>query len=166
MRQNLGLFAKMRNTGLIWIWISFVVVIIDQISKLCVLKYLISYQSEPVTAFFNLTLTYNTGAAFSFLNDASGWQNMLFVTLAYVVCGMLIGWLYKMPAQSKWMSIALSLIIGGAAGNAWDRMTLGYVVDFLDFHLGGWHFAIFNIADAAICIGAFMMLLSWRSLPK
>jgi signal peptidase II len=114
-----------------------------------------------VLPFFDLTLAYNTGAAFSFLNSASGWQNVFFSVLAFVVSIAIIAWLFRLRKKDGWLSIALCLILGGALGNAWDRLLYHYVIDFLSFHLGSWHFAIFNIADAGISVGAFMLLVQW-----
>jgi signal peptidase II len=111
--------------------------------------------------FFNLTLAFNTGAAYSFLHNASGWQNSLLTSLAVIVSACIVYWLSQLSARAYWAVIALTLVLGGALGNAWDRLLYGHVVDFLDFHLGGWHFAIFNIADSAICVGAFMLIVEW-----
>jgi len=149
------------KSGLVWLWLSIAIIFIDRFSKWWVLTHL-TYQ-EPLKIFpvFNLTLAYNKGAAFSFLHTASGWQNLFLGGLAFVVCAVILVWLYRQSRKDYWMNIALSLILGGALGNAWDRIRHGYVIDFLDFHLGEWHFAIFNIADSAICIGAFILLLHW-----
>lgn len=155
------MLKKMRETGLIWLWLPIVLIGIDRYSKWWVANHLTFFEPYPVLPMFNLTLAYNTGAAFSFLDSASGWQNWFFSGLALVVSITVITWLAKIPANARWLSVALCLILTGALGNAWDRMSYGYVIDFLDFHLDGWHFAIFNIADSAICIGAFMMLFKF-----
>lgn len=146
-----------------WLWLPILIVALDRYTKYWVLTHLIYREPLIILPFFNLTLAYNTGAAFSFLHNASGWQNILLGSIAVVVSILLIYWLMTLPARAYWMCIALCLILGGALGNAWDRVLYGYVIDFLDFHLGDWHFATFNVADSAICIGALMLILFWFS---
>jgi signal peptidase II len=107
---------------------------------------------------FNFTLLHNTGAAFSFLASESGWQRWFFIVLAFFVSVGLGVWLTKLR-DDKWVAIAVTLILGGAVGNLYDRITLGYVVDFLHFYWGNYHFPAFNIADTAISIGAGLMIL-------
>lgn len=160
MRKTI-LPKKIFSTGLAWLWITIVIVTIDRTTKLFVLHHLTAFKPHRILPIFNLTLVYNTGAAFSFLHAASGWQNLFFSSLALAVSMIIIYWLYKLPASAGWTSSALCLILGGAFGNMWDRILYGHVIDFSDFHLGEWHFAIFNVADSAICVGAFMLLLSW-----
>lgn len=150
-----------KTSGLVWLWLAVIVIIIDRLSKVWVLHNLTFFEPVAVLPFFNLTLAYNTGAAFSFLNKASGWQNWFLGGLAICISIIIILWLARTPRRETWMNIALSLIVAGALGNVWDRMLYGYVVDFLSFHWGDWHFAIFNIADAAICIGSFMLIWYW-----
>lgn len=152
---------NLTSSGLIWLWLTILIIAIDRYSKIWVVDHLTLYEPLAVLPVFNLTLAYNTGAAFSFLHSMSGWQNWVLGGLAFVVSVGVLGWLAKLPARSWWMNISLCLILAGALGNAWDRLHYGYVVDFLSFHLGAWHFAIFNIADSAICIGAVMLLWSW-----
>lgn len=152
-------------SGLMWLWIAVLVLIIDRLAKLAAISYLTIGEPFAVLPIFNFTLAYNTGAAFSFLHSASGWQNILFGTLAVIISIVILIWLRRLSIRDYWLSIALNLILGGALGNAWDRMTLGAVVDFFDFHLGGWHYAIFNTADTAICIGGLMMILHWMWYP-
>lgn len=110
-------------------------------------------QVEKVTDFFNLVMTYNTGAAFSFLADAGGWQRPLFATLSCLAI-LGISWIIGKQFHRKWLCLGLALVLGGAVGNAYDRIFLGYVVDFLDFHLMGYHWPAFKVADTAICVGA------------
>ncbi|MBX3709748.1 MAG: lipoprotein signal peptidase [Gammaproteobacteria bacterium] len=153
--------TKLYKSGLAWLWITAIVLVVDRYSKMWVMQHLTYQEPLGILPFFNLTLAYNTGAAFSFLHTASGWQNGFFSGLAFIVSIVILGWLVKQSWHSYWVNTALCLILGGALGNAWDRMLYGYVVDFLSFHLGEWYFAIFNIADSAICVGAFMLFLHW-----
>lgn len=149
------------NTGLTWLWLTILIILLDRVSKNWVLDHLTLYVPLEVLPIFNLTLAYNTGAAFSFLHSMSGWQNWFLAGLALVVSAIVFYWLAKFKRRDYWMNIALALILGGALGNAWDRVQFGYVIDFLSFHLGEWHFAIFNIADSAIFVGALMLILHW-----
>ena len=140
-----------------WLWISLVVVALDQITKLAVVGALTLHEQIPLVPYFNLTLAHNPGAAFSFLSDAGGWQRWFFTAIALGVSVAIMMWLKRLPSNDRWMAIALALILGGALGNVWDRMTLGYVIDFLDFYVDQWHWPAFNIADSAITIGAVML---------
>ena len=157
---------KIFSSGLMWLWIAMLIIAIDRYAKYWVTEHLIFSEPLQILPIFNLTLAYNKGAAFSFLHGASGWQNLFLCSLAIVVSIVIVYWLSKLSARERWVSIALNFILGGALGNAWDRMLYGYVIDFLDFHLGSWHFAIFNTADSAICVGAFMLLIYWARNPK
>ncbi len=114
-----------------------------------------------ITEFFNLVLAYNAGAAFSFLSDAAGWQRWFLSAIALFVSVFIVYLLYK-NTTNRLFCIALSLILGGALGNLWDRIVLGHVVDFLDFHINGYHWPAFNLADSAIVCGA--CLLIWDSI--
>lgn len=160
------MLRKMYASGLQWLWITFIVLLIDRFAKMWVISHLTFLAPIAVLPFFNLTLAYNTGAAFSFLHTMSGWQNWVLGGLAGIISLSIFIWLAKTSARQRWLSIALCLILAGALGNAWDRILYGYVIDFLDFHLGDWHFAIFNIADSAITIGAIMLLISWFGPAK
>ncbi len=162
----MALFKKLYTSGLVWLWIAILILVIDRYSKLWIVDHLTFQEPLRILPFFNLTLAFNTGAAFSFLHSASGWQNWFLGGLAIIISILVLYWLAKSPARAGWMNIALCLILGGALGNAWDRMLYGYVIDFLSFHLGDWHFAIFNLADSAICVGAFMVFLHWSCLSK
>jgi signal peptidase II len=102
---------------------------------------------------------HNFGAAFSFLNNEGGWQRWGFTVFAAIVSLVILVWIARLSTQQKLEGVALALILGGALGNLYDRVTLGYVVDFLDFHWSGWHFPAFNIADSGICLGAFILIL-------
>jgi len=149
-----------------WLWLSALIVAADLLTK-----YLASTNLEyavpvPVMPLFNLTLLHNTGAAFSFLASASGWQRWFFAGLAVVVSLVLIRWLATLK-DDRWLACAIALVLGGALGNLYDRVTLGYVVDFLHFYWGNYHFPAFNIADSAITVGAGMMILDlFRSKPE
>jgi len=113
-----------------------------------------------VMPLINLTLMHNTGAAFSFLGNAGGWQRWMFVTIALLVSAGLAWWLRQLPRGHTWLAVAIALILGGALGNAWDRIHLGYVVDFIDVYYGNLpHWPAFNVADSAISVGAVMLLL-------
>jgi len=140
-----------------WMALAALVVVLDQASKLVILRVFQLGERLELTAFFNLILTYNPGAAFSFLAGAGGWQKWFFVILALTISGWIVHMLYRQP-QLRLQSAALSLIMGGALGNAIDRFIHGAVVDFLDFHYWGWHFPAFNLADSAITLGAILLI--------
>ena len=142
-----------------WLWVSVVVLLVDQCTKLLADAMLTLHQQVAVVPFIALYKAYNPGAAFSFLSDASGWQRWFFVVLAVIVIGVLLVWLRRLSARETGTSLALSLILGGAAGNLIDRLVYGYVIDFIDVYYGSWHWPAFNVADAAISVGAFLLLL-------
>lgn len=146
------------SSGLNTLWISALVFLADFLTKFLALNYLTEYRSLPIFPGFNLTLAYNKGAAFSFLSDASGWQSWFFGLLAVFVCSVILVWLKKTPREKRWINIALSLVLGGALGNLFDRMYYGHVIDFLDFYISYLHWPAFNLADSAICVGAIMLL--------
>lgn len=152
--------ATQRNGVMLpWLGLSVAVAILDQLTKVLAERGLEYAQPVEVTFFFNLTLLYNTGAAFSFLSDGSGWQRWFFVAVALVMGGFILVWLWKLKRAETWLAIALTLVLGGAVGNLWDRVTLGYVVDFISVHYQSWYFPAFNIADSAITIGAIMLII-------
>ena len=142
-----------------WLWLSLFVVAFDQATKFLVTRFLELYERVEVLPVLDFTLLHNTGAAFSILADASGWQRGFFVTLGSVVSTALVVWLWRLPRGEKFLPLALSLIIGGALGNVIDRVAHGYVIDFIHAHWGGSYFPAFNIADSAITIGAVLMML-------
>jgi signal peptidase II len=144
-----------------WLVLAALLAALDQASKLVVTHVLAPWETVTVTSFFNLVLVYNTGAAFSFLADASGWQRELFIAIAAAASVWIVYLLRRHPHEPLFCA-ALSLVLGGAVGNAIDRVRLGAVVDFLDFHAWGWHWPAFNLADAAITCGA--ALLVWDAL--
>ncbi len=138
--------------------LALVVLVLDFATKRWVESSLFHGEQIPLTSFFNLVLTYNAGAAFSFLSDAAGWQRWFFSAIAGGA-SVLIVYLLRKHAAEKLFCVALSLILGGALGNLWDRITLGHVVDFLDFHAVGYHWPAFNVADSAIFIGAMLLIV-------
>ena len=142
-----------------WLAIAALVVIVDQATKLAA-EHWLEYQ-EPVALipFLNLALSYNTGAAFSFLSDAGGWQRWFFAALAVVVSVVVALWLWRLDADERWTGVALALVLGGAIGNVIDRLAYGHVIDFIDFYVGDWHWPTFNIADSGISIGVAMLII-------
>lgn len=144
-----------------WYWfvLSIVIVVADQASKYWVGVSLIPYKPVPVIPMLNITLAYNTGAAFSFLSGAGDWHRWFFAGFSLLVSILLIIWLFRTPAQDRIQSAGLSLILGGAVGNLIDRGLQGYVIDFIDVYYEHHHFATFNLADSAICIGAALLVL-------
>ncbi len=141
-----------------WLWLSLAVILLDQSTKFAANALLVPYQPLPVTPFFNLTLMFNKGAAFSFLSEAGGWQRWFFIALALVVTVVLIGWLRGLSPGQRAAALALSLIIGGAVGNLIDRVLLGQVVDFIQLYYRRWYWPAFNVADSAITVGVVIML--------
>ncbi|HAN52214.1 signal peptidase II [Stutzerimonas stutzeri] len=144
-----------------WLWLSVVVIALDQATKFYFEGALTLYQRiEVIPDYFSWTLAYNTGAAFSFLADHSGWQRWLFAAIAIGVSAVLVVWLKRLKPDETWLAVALSLVLGGALGNLYDRMVLGHVVDFILVHWQNrWYFPAFNIADSAITVGAIMLAL-------
>ncbi|MEK7322850.1 MAG: signal peptidase II [Pseudomonadota bacterium] len=160
----------------IWLTIAGVVLLIDQITKQLAEAMLSFGESVAVMPFFNITLAYNTGAAFSFLAQAGGWQRWFFAALALTVSAVIFVWLRRLKPQEKWSGVALALILGGALGNVIDRILFGHVIDFLDVYYTAdqcmalfsfeplaegmrCHWPAFNIADSAISVGAVMMVI-------
>lgn len=138
---------------------SLLLVVLDQITKALASQYLQLHDAVAIFPGLNLTLMHNTGAAFSMLSQAGGWQRWFFIILTFVISVVLINWLKNLPAHDKWMGCALALILGGAIGNLWDRMVLGYVIDFIDVYYRHLHWPAFNIADSAITVGAIMLII-------
>lgn len=141
-----------------WLWLSALVIALDQLSKLAISSTFVYGEHLAVTSFFNLVLAHNTGASFSMLSDAGGWQRWFFSGIA-VAASVWIIWMLRKHQAEKLFSFALAFILGGAVGNLIDRLAYGYVVDFLDFYWGAYHFAAFNLADSAITCGAFLLIL-------
>ncbi len=145
-----------------WLWLSWLVLIIDQMTKWFALRHLPFQKPIMVTSFFNLTLEFNNGSAFGFLNIPGSWQRWLFALIAIAIMTFVFSWLKRLSVQQRQVAIALSLILGGAAGNLLDRLFHGYVIDFISWHAGNYYWPTFNIADSAVCLGAFLLILGWR----
>ncbi|MBG9388222.1 signal peptidase II [Caenimonas aquaedulcis] len=141
-----------------WLGLALVLFLADQFTKVLILGYYRLGDSTYVTSFFNVVRAHNTGAAFSFLASAAGWQRWLFVGIG-VAAAIFIVWMLRSHAGQKLFSFALACILGGAVGNVVDRLLHGYVVDFLQFQWNGWYFPAFNVADTAITIGAGCLIL-------
>jgi signal peptidase II len=144
-----------------WLWLSGVVLVLDQASKWFMVSWLSLYETVAVIPFFNLTMAHNTGAAFSLLANAGGWQRWFFTIIAIVVSIVIVVWLKRLTSDARLEAISISLMLGGAVGNLIDRLMYGYVIDFLDFYnyFGSYHFPAFNIADSALCIGVALLII-------
>jgi signal peptidase II len=140
-----------------WLGISAAVLVLDLVTKAWVVGAFKEGDELPVTGFMSLVLAYNSGAAFSFLAGADGWQRWFFAVIAVVASGVLL-WMLK-RGGSRVLCVGLALILGGALGNLWDRMMLGHVVDFLLLHYRGWSWPAFNVADSAISVGAVLLVI-------
>lgn len=146
------------HTGLL-LGIAVVLLLVDQYTKQWIVEQYSYGASDRITGFFNLVHVHNYGAAFSFLNNEGGWQRWGFSAFATVVSAIIVVWIVRLSPQQKLEGYALALILGGALGNLYDRVTLGYVIDFLDFHWSGWHFPAFNVADSGITLGAILIIV-------
>ena len=151
-------YKKTSSSLLPWLGLALLLLIADQFTKVLILGYYRLGDATHVTSFFNVVRVHNTGAAFSFLASASGWQRWFFTGIG-IAAAVFIIWMLKSHAGQKLFSFAMACILGGAIGNVVDRTLHGYVVDFLDFHYRGWHFPAFNVADSAITIGAVCLIL-------
>jgi signal peptidase II len=141
-----------------WLGVALIVILFDQLTKIAVARVLEYATPYPLAPFFNLFLVFNRGAAFSFLAAAGGWQRWAFTALG-VVAALVIMYLLKRHGSQRLFCMALSLIMGGALGNVIDRLVHSHVIDFLDFHVGRWHWPAFNLADSAIVVGALLLVL-------
>ena len=141
-----------------WLGLALIILIVDQFTKILVVGTLQLGDSTRVTGFFNLVRVHNSGAAFSFLAGASGWQRWFFTAIGVIAAGVII-WMLRAHSAQRLFALALSCVLGGAVGNVIDRMLYGHVVDFLQFHHAGWYFPSFNVADSAITIGAAALIL-------
>ena len=157
---------KSNTTALRWLWLSVVVVFLDLGSKAWASTGLVYNSPVELLPVFDLRLLHNTGAAFSFLASAGGWQRWLFAGIALVVSGLIIHWLRKTEAHQRLQALGYALILGGALGNLYDRIAYGYVVDFISLHYDGWYFPAFNIADSAITLGAIALIFDALFLSR
>lgn len=145
-----------------WFLLSLLLAVTDQMAKYWALSALSAYQAMPIIPFLEFRLAYNTGAAFSFLSQTGNWHLWFFASFSTIMAIVLGVWLVKLPKKPKLKAFSISLILGGALGNLVDRFRLGFVVDFIDVHFKNYHFPVFNLADAWICIGAFLLILVWN----
>jgi len=165
-KRKFTLNKLLTDTGLRWLWLTVIFLIIDQITKHWIAGTFNYRETLAVLPIFNLTYVHNPGAAFSFLADQGGWQRWFFTAIAAIASIVFIVWMAKTPKEQKLLSIAFACILSGAVGNLIDRVLLGYVIDFLDFHWAGYHFAAFNVADSMIFIGAALMIIdSFKQEP-
>jgi len=151
--------AESRSGGLVYLWLSALVIVIDQVTKSLIEHGLGMYQSIVVLPVLEITRAHNTGAAFSLLAGADGWQRWVFTVLAIGVSIALVVWLRRIDSEARVLACAVALILAGALGNVIDRLRLGYVIDFINFHWDVHYFPAFNVADSAITIGAALLLL-------
>jgi len=158
--------TKSRSSSLLWLWLSAVVIVLDQYGKWLAETQLVPHQPLALLPSLNLALMYNTGAAFSFLSDAGGWQRWLFTGLAVIVSVGLVIWLARLPARQRLVAMALALILGGAIGNVIDRIRFGHVIDFIQVYYSDWYFPAFNAADSAITLGVILLLLDAVLKPR
>jgi signal peptidase II len=142
-----------------WLWLSLAVIALDQATKFLVGRFFVLYERVEVLPVLDFTLLHNTGAAFSMLAGASGWQRPFFIGLGLIVSALLLIWMWRSPRGDKLLPVALALILGGALGNVVDRVVHGYVIDFIHAHWGASYFPAFNIADSAITIGAGLLIV-------
>ena len=164
-QQKAGLFQFYPH-NLLWVGLSILAIVLDQWTKWIASTHLNYADPVPVLPFLNWTLLHNYGAAFSFLSDAGGWQRYLFMGLAGLVSLIFVFWLMRMPKYMKVLPAAIALILGGALGNLIDRVTLGYVVDFIHVYYQNHNFPAFNIADSAITLGTILLLIDTFFLEK
>lgn len=151
--------SKLGSRSVYWLLLSTAVLVLDQVTKLMIIENLTLYQRVQITSFFDLVRLHNTGAAFSFLAGASGWQNWLFTGIAAIVSAGILYWLVTLPSKGRRiLAMGLALVLGGAVGNVIDRSFYGYVVDFILFHYQEWFYPAFNIADSAITCGVVLIL--------
>lgn len=148
-----------------WLWLSAIVFALDQATKYLVVANFQYGESKFIFSWFNLVLAHNTGAAFSFLANASGWQRPFFIVLTLTISAVLL-WMLKGNHRNRLLAVALALVIGGAFGNLYDRVIHGYVVDFVQWHAAGYYWPAFNIADSAICLGAALLIFDSFRKPE
>lgn len=148
-----------KYSNLCWLWLSLSIVIIDQITKYFAVKYLVLFRSYSIFPFFDLSLQYNTGIAFSLLDTASGWQRWILSVSTVVIGYFIFIWMKRTSPNRRFLLAALASILGGAIGNLVDRLYQGYVIDFIDLHIKHWHWPTFNIADMAISVGVILLIV-------
>jgi signal peptidase II len=148
-----------------WFLLSLIVILADQLSKYWAATTLVPYEPEPLFSMFNFTLAYNTGAAFSFLSGTGSWHRWFFAGFSIIMSLVLVAWLARLSPKARLQSLAVSLILGGAVGNLYDRAVLGHVIDFIDVYYENHHWPVFNLADSAICIGAFLLFIDLCKNP-
>ena len=141
-----------------WLWLTILVMILDQVTKHLAESRLAWGQPVEIFSWFNLTLAYNRGAAFSFLSDAAGWQRWFFIAIGVVAIAVILVWMSRLAPNERLTASALALILGGAAGNLMDRVLYGHVVDFIQWHYHDWYWPAFNIADSAITLGVALLI--------
>ncbi|MEK7696765.1 MAG: signal peptidase II [Pseudomonadota bacterium] len=146
------------------LWIAVAVLLLDQATKQLALARLALHEPVALLPFLDLTLVYNKGAAFGFLSSASGWQNVFFIVVALIACGVILYLLRR--TRDRLLAVALVLVLGGAIGNLVDRLIYGYVVDFVDVYYQNWHWPAFNVADSAITVGAILIALDAIGIGK
>ena len=151
-------WKKSGGSLLPWLGIALIVIVLDQLTKALIVRSLQLGDTHTVTSFFNIVRWHNTGAAFSFLHAANGWQRWMFVGLGSVAAVFIV-WMLRRHGTQRLFASALTLILGGAIGNVIDRLAHGYVVDFVQMHYRGWAFPAFNVADSAITVGAVLLIL-------
>ena len=151
---------------LAWLGLAMLIVALDLWTKHLATANLELYRPVPLTSWFNLTLAHNSGAAFSLLADSAGWQRWFFIGVGGIICIVILVWMWRLPLHARTLPTALMLLLGGAIGNLVDRIRLGYVVDFIDLHVGGWHWPAFNIADSAIVVGVALLLIESLFPPR
>jgi signal peptidase II len=150
-----------------WLWLSLLVILLDQITKIWINSTLTLNQPVNILPFFDFRLLYNPGAAWSILATAGEWKRWFLSGLAIIISGIIVVWLSRLNLQQRWLACALALVLGGALGNVIDRIMYGYVIDFIDIYYQAWHWPAFNIADSAISVGAVMLLIdALRGYPE
>ncbi|XZQ57023.1 MAG: signal peptidase II [Arsenophonus sp.] len=146
------------STGLFWLWLTILIFIADFSTKKLILNNFRLYETIPLSSYFNLSYVQNTGVAFGFLADEGEWRIWFFTFITITICFLLITASYRQNINKKLSNIAYALVIGGALGNLSDRLIYGFVIDFIDFYIGDWHWPTFNIADTAISIGVILII--------
>ncbi len=148
-----------KQRGLYWLWLSLIIIILDQSTKYLIVYYEPYTDSIYLLSFLNITLAHNRGAAFNFLSQKGNLALWFFMTIATLISAVLCIWLYRLPSRNYWLKVSLALILGGAIGNLLDRISYGFVIDFIHFHIQDWSWPIFNFADTAISIGSGMLVV-------